>query len=88
MSTVSPSIWCSFYEAFKDILEHWRVILEYLRSDNVKGKKIDKMKAIISLPQALQELLIKMTFLRTNYPAVISRNLNQKVQWCTKFSQY
>lgn len=38
-STVSPSGWYSFYLALVDILNYWRAIVAFLKSEAVKEKK-------------------------------------------------
>ncbi|KAG0424545.1 hypothetical protein HPB47_028254 [Ixodes persulcatus] len=66
LSTVSPSRWFSFHEALEDILDYWRAILSFLRSDDAKGKKCEKLKALVSSPDDVHDLLIKLKFLKIN----------------------
>ncbi|KAG0429939.1 hypothetical protein HPB47_023148 [Ixodes persulcatus] len=70
LSTVSPSRWFSFHEALEDILDYWRAILSFLRSDDAKGKKCEKLKALVSSPDDVHDLLIKLKFLKTNSSAI------------------
>ncbi|KAG0436484.1 hypothetical protein HPB47_017920 [Ixodes persulcatus] len=72
LSTVSPSRWFSFHKALEDILDYWRAILSFLRSDDAKGKKCEKLKALVSSPDDVHDLLIKLKFLKTNSSAVLS----------------
>lgn len=72
LKTVCPSRWFSFYEALEDILDYWRAILSFLRSDEAKGTKCEKLKSLISSPEAVHDLLVKMRFLKTNSCAVLS----------------
>ncbi|KAG0426323.1 hypothetical protein HPB47_026562 [Ixodes persulcatus] len=72
LSTVSPSRWFSFHEALEDILDYWRAILSFLRSDDAKGKKCEKLQALVSSPDDVHDLLIKLKFLKTNSSAVLS----------------
>lgn len=72
LKTVCPSRWFSFYEALEDILDYWRAILSFLRSDEAKGTKCEKIRSLVSSPEAVHDLLVKMRFLKTNACAVIS----------------
>lgn len=64
LSTVSPSRWFSFHEALVDVLDYWRAIVAFLKSDDAKGKKCDKLKAFVMTPSSLHDLLVKLRFLK------------------------
>ncbi|KAH7978447.1 hypothetical protein HPB49_005524 [Dermacentor silvarum] len=72
LKSVCLSRWFSFYEALEDILDYWHVILSFLRSDEAKGTKCEKLRSLVSSPEAVHDLLVKMRFLKTNVCAMIS----------------
>ncbi|KAH7973527.1 hypothetical protein HPB49_002113 [Dermacentor silvarum] len=72
LKTVCPSRWLSFYEALEAILDYWRTILSFMRSDEAKETKCEKLRSLVSSPEAVHDLLVKMRFLKTNACAVIS----------------
>ncbi|KAG0444092.1 hypothetical protein HPB47_014185 [Ixodes persulcatus] len=72
LKTVCPSRWFSFYEALEDVLDYWRAILSFLRSDDAEGKKCEKLKTLVSSPEGVHDLLIKLRFLKSNSCAVLS----------------
>ncbi|KAH7974057.1 hypothetical protein HPB49_009103 [Dermacentor silvarum] len=59
LKTVCLSRWFSFYEALEDILDYWRAILSFLRSDEAKGTKRKKLGSLVSSPEAVHDLLVK-----------------------------
>ncbi|KAG0431269.1 hypothetical protein HPB47_021938 [Ixodes persulcatus] len=72
LKTVCPSRWFSFYEALEDVLDYWRAISSFLESDEDKGKKCEKLKSLVSSPEGVDDLLIKLRFLKSNSCAVLS----------------
>ena len=79
LKTVCPSRWFSSYEPLEDILDYWRAILSFLRSDEAKGTKYEKLKSLISSPEAVHDLLVKGTLKANNNSCQSESSMYDKV---------